>query len=396
MSVSQHDLDALIIGGGIAGLWTLHELTRLGHSCLLVERNALGRGQTVWSQGIIHGGLKYTLAGMMNPSAEAIREMPRLWRQCLEGVAPAGPDLSAAGVRAQHCHLWQTSSIASRVGMIGARVGLRVAPVVLDKPNRPIILRECPGIVARLDEQVIDPAAVLRTIADQHPGRVVRGEIEAVTVENDGVRARVQSGLRSLTLTARWLVMSAGHGNAALRTMLGLHAERMQVRPLRMVMVRGEALPPLFGHCVDGAKTRLTITTAKDTIGRPVWQLGGEIAERAVLMSEAEAISFARKELLAVLPGLDLARCEFATYDAPRAEAAMLGLRRPDDAVVFEDGPLLTVFPTKLALAPRVAGMVASLVGDPMSNRAAPPIQGWDRPGVAPGPWESAAWRGVE
>ena len=77
--------DAVIFGGGIAGLWLLDELRRGGYSAVLLESRALGSGQTVASQGIIHGGLKYTLSGMLTKSAANISEMPGLWRECFAG-----------------------------------------------------------------------------------------------------------------------------------------------------------------------------------------------------------------------------------------------------------------------------------------------------------------------
>ena len=68
-------VDTLIFGGGAAGLWLLDELTRQGSSAVLLEAAKLGQGQTIASQGIIHGGLKYTLQGLLTPSAAAIRDM---------------------------------------------------------------------------------------------------------------------------------------------------------------------------------------------------------------------------------------------------------------------------------------------------------------------------------
>lgn len=397
MSVAEQadQLDALIIGGGIAGLWILDELRRAGFACLLVEREALGAGQTIWSQGIIHGGLKYTLGGLMNPSAEAIREMPSVWRACLAGERE--PDLSDAGggaLRAPCCHLWRTATLASKIGMIGARAGLRVAPVVLDRGERPEILRNCPGVVARLDEQVIDPAAVLRALARRNAGRIVLGEVSSARSEGDRVRLRVARASHAALheSVARWLILCAGNGNAALRELLGLPAGRTQVRPLRMVMARGGGLPVLNGHCVDGTKTRVTITTARDSTGRNIWQIGGEVAERGASMSAEKAMRLAADELRAVLPGIDLAGIEWSTYEAPRAEAASPGRIRPDDAVVIEDGAVLTVFPTKLALAPRAAEQVLRRIGGEARRSGGAPPASTDPPVVAPAPWESAAW----
>lgn len=397
-------VDALILGGGIAGLWILDELKRRGRSCLLIERDALGAGQTIWSQGIIHGGLKYTLAGLMSASAEAIREMPGVWRECLAGRRE--PDLSASPPRADHCHLWQTGSLASRLGMIGARFGLRVAPVVLAPDERPPALRGCPGLVARLDEQVIDPAGVLRALFERNRERILRGELVSAEAgaepasgrAPDVVRATIALACngqpRSLTVAARRIILAAGNGNADLRSRLGLDPGRMQVRPLRMVLARGERLPVLNGHCVDGGTTRVTITTARDPAGRAVWQVGGEAAERGWAMNPDDLLAFARDELLAVLPGVDLAGCEFAWYDAPRAEAANAG-RRPDDASIIEEGPILTCWPTKLALAPSLAARIADRVGTtPSRPTGAGEFDGFDRPAVAEAPWQGAVeWR---
>jgi monoamine oxidase len=39
-------IDTLVVGGGVAGLFALDALVRAGHAALLVEREALGLGQT--------------------------------------------------------------------------------------------------------------------------------------------------------------------------------------------------------------------------------------------------------------------------------------------------------------------------------------------------------------
>ncbi len=392
----------LIIGGGIAGLWTLDELARRGCAAGLIERDALGAGQTIWSQGIIHGGLKYTLTGLMNPSAEAIRDMPALWRECLAGRAQ--PDLSAAIVRSPCCYLWRTDSIASRVGMIGAKVGLRVKPVGLGPSERPSALRGCPGEVARLDEQAIDPGSVLAALARRNAGRILRGEVAEIAQRPGGGCDVVVGGpdgsLRRVV--ARAVVLAAGNGTRALRELAGLAPGRTQVRPLRMAMMRGpaEVLPELYGHCVDGSRTRVTVTSAVDPAGRRVWQIGGEVAEVGATMTDLRAfVSHARRELHAAIPGFDTSRCEWSCYDAPRAEAATVSGRRPDDAVVLVEGEIITAWPTKLALAPRVAAQVwdaltrlgiASKTHPDMTHREWRHVSGWESPEIAAPPWHTA------
>jgi hypothetical protein len=169
----------------------------------------------------------------------------------------------------------------------------------------------------------------------------------------------------------------------------------MQKRPLHMVLVRGE-LPILNGHCVDGARTRVTITTDNDVQGRTVWQVGGQLAEDGVGADEPTLVRRAREELRAVLPGVDYSHCEWATYRVDRAEQVMPRGGRPDTATVISNGNIHTVWPTKLALAPQAAKMVLARL--PRQQRTgegqflfdATELTDWPRPDVALPPWETA------
>ena len=166
------DLDVLIFGGGAAGLWLLDELRRAGFQVLLAECHNLGTGQTIASQGIIHGGLKYTLSGLLTGSARAIREMPGLWRACLAGERE--PKLAQTRVYSDSCTLWRTDSLKSRAGMVGARTGLRSQVVRMDPHDRPAALASCPGDVFRVNEQVIDMVGFVRELADRHREYLMR------------------------------------------------------------------------------------------------------------------------------------------------------------------------------------------------------------------------------
>ena len=102
MPIEPARLDVAVLGGGIAGLWTVDTLRRSGYHCLLFERTALGDGQTIQSQGIVHGGGKYALRAVGDVAAmRAIREMPERWRAHLRGHRP--PDLSTATTLSERC-----------------------------------------------------------------------------------------------------------------------------------------------------------------------------------------------------------------------------------------------------------------------------------------------------
>ena len=394
------ELDVLIFGGGGAGLWLLDELHRRGFGALLMERTALGTGQTIACQGILHGGLKYSLAGALTDSAKAIRNLPALWRQCLQGHRP--PDLTRTTVLSPCCYLWRTQSVKSKLGIVGARIGLQCGAHRVSAESRPAVLAACPGDVFRVDEQVIDVASFLRDLADQHRDRLFRisPDHEVTFVRSswgrvDRVRVTAPDPSSVWELSPRTIVFAAGAGNAELRERAGLSADAMQRRPLHMVLVRGE-LPDLFGHCVDGAKTRVTITTARDGAGRVVWQVGGQLSETGVRMESSALLEFARKELQAVLPGVSFAGAEWSTYRIDRAEVKTDRGLRPAGAVLQQERSVITAWPTKFVLVPELARMIADRLPDPSSSGGQPPKipDDWPRPDIALTPWEAPRqWR---
>jgi glycine/D-amino acid oxidase-like deaminating enzyme len=387
-------VDVVIFGGGAAGLWLLDELSRAGYAVLLLEANELGTGQTIASQGIVHGGLKYTLSGLLTSSARAIRDMPLIWRRSLAGEHE--PDLSRTRLRAEYCHLWQTRAWSSRVGMLGARAGLHVAPVRLERGERPSVLHDCPGIVARLDEQVIDIDSFLVNLYERNAQRILKIDRDSgleLACTSAGVVELIRlidpdSGAPA-DISAHRVVFTAGSGNAALRRAVGLPEDTMQLRPLHMVAVRGD-LPLLNGHCVDGAHTRATITSVEDFAGGMIWLVGGQIAEDGVGMSREALIGHARVELAEILPGFPTDRLEWTTYTVDRAEYATKGGIRPNEARITVEGNTISAWPTKFALAPQLAERVMKVLPSPQHGTAddVEVIRCWPRPEIAAAPWE--------
>ena len=396
--------DVVIFGGGVAGLWLLDELVRRGHDAVLLEASRLGSGQSIAAQGIIHGGLKYSLAGSTTGSALGVKQMPGVWADCLAGRRD--PDLGDVTVRSQTCLLWRGKSLGSRPGFLGARLGLEVTPRMIPPGERPDVLVDHSGSVAVIDEQVIDPASLLASLAARHPHRLFLYDPVHTDWRLAGPGQVVELRIRhpwdslpgaTLQIAPRSVVLAAGSGNAMLRERAGLATGAMQRRPLHMVMVRGEAgrLPELCGHQVDGAHTRMTITSSVDPAGRTVWQLGGQVAEDGVSMGRRELVAHAARELAEVLPGLDLAPLEATSFRVDRAEAATEGGRRPETQSLLIDGNTITAWPTKLALAPALAAQVAGVL-DRMAPPAVPGVSvdleaiDWPRPEVAQPPWETA------
>src|SRR3546814_16235877 len=78
-------VDVAVVGGGIAGLWLLARLQANGHSAVLVEAVALGAGQKLPSQGIIHSGLKSATDPNLKTARHATHDISERGRDRQEG-----------------------------------------------------------------------------------------------------------------------------------------------------------------------------------------------------------------------------------------------------------------------------------------------------------------------
>jgi glycerol-3-phosphate dehydrogenase len=383
--------DIVLFGGGIAGLWLLGRLREAGYSAILLESAALGGVQTIASQGIIHGGTKYALTGKLTESTRAIGEMPQVWRDCLAGRGAL--DLSRVQLLSDHQYLWSSESLLSRMTGFFASKAMqsRMTPVEGSKRPEPFNDPAFRGSLYRLDEPVLDVASLISELIRQYGDHCFSIDTERLAFEALG------SGETRITLSAtdrieaRRIVLAAGSGNAALLEKLGRNGPEMQLRPLHMVMARGN-LPPLYAHCLGvGATPRVTITSYPAPDGRTVWYIGGQLAEAGVESDSDELIEAARKELKAALPWLDLSGVEWSCLRVDRAEPKIAGGGRPDSYFLDSREGVITIWPTKLAFAPRLADALLAKLdeqGVAPSNEGALQLEALPRPTVAQLPWE--------
>lgn len=346
--------DIVIVGGGVAGLWLNARLHQLGYSTLLIESNTLGGGQSVKSQGIIHGGTKYALNGALTGASEAISGMPKRWRDCLAGQGEL--NLTGVNVLSQYHYLWSPGSIAGNLMSFFASKALRARVKQVKNKELPEALQdaEFKGKAYQLDELVFDVPSVINRLVELSENRVLFAkELELISSSDEKTIVKADD----FEIEAQKLVFSAGEGNEKLVKSFNLTKPAMQIRPLHMVMVKSHNIKPLYAHCLGvGAKPRLTVTTHYYHDGTPVWYVGGELAEaNGVARDEKEQVAFTKSELAKVIPWIDLTDAEWATLRVNRAEPAQNSLMRPDSAFISEQGSILVGWPTKLALAPDFA-----------------------------------------
>ena len=384
----------IIVGAGIAGLWSLRRLVAAGYDAILLEKEAIGAGQTLGAQGILHGGVKYGLDGSNREIASKLRGLPPIWLECLAGNRE--PSLAAAHTLSPCQHLWAADTWLAKVGAtIGARA-MQGEVRKLPMEDWPSALRAGghKGSVYELEETVIEVKSVLAALAEPVRDRIFRAGIEGFeAAEGGGLKAVMAGGVR---LTADVFCFTAATGNEAAAEAAGFGESATQRRPLNQVMVRGK-LPKLYGHCVTVTPKPLVTITAHPLKDDTVWYLGGGVAEDATELSNNDAILNARKNLKAVFPKFAWDGLAWSCWRVNRAEPGAAN-RLPDGPALLERGSTALAWPTKLVYAPVLADQALEFV-----VRHTQPA-----PGHAPGdsiplplaemglyPWETAVWQSL-
>ena len=384
--------DLIILGGGIAGLWLLNKLRNAGYSAILLEHASLGSGQTIASQGMIHGGLKYALGGVLTDAAETIADMPAYWKQCLAGEGDV--DLRGTRVLSDTYYMWPKDSLRSRFNAFLGSKAIQGKVSSIAESDWPVFFQgRIRGPLYRLHDIVLDVPSVLVTLSERCRNHIYRIDREAldVDVQTDGITLQLPDGRK---ISARRMISTAGAGNEELCQRFGLHNIRMQRRPLQMVVVKHHIGDPLYVHCVAdqlSATPELTITTHQCRDGSTAWYLGGELAESGVALDQAAQINAAGKKLAELFPWCDFSTARWHSFHIDRAEASQAGGKRPDNCSVLRDGCFYICWPTKLTLAPALANSVLEML---RSESVLPgsggdePVGGLPFPGIAQPPWD--------
>jgi glycerol-3-phosphate dehydrogenase len=386
------DLDLLIVGGGVAGLWTLNRAVQAGYNAVLLEKGALGQGQSVHSQGIIHSGTKYALKGALTRAASAIAGMPARWSQCLKGEGEL--DLTGVRVASDATYLWSQGSLGARMTSFFASKALRGRVSDVAPADRPQIFRTkaFTGALYRVAEPVLDVPSLIATLAAPVAHRI--RQLDSATLDYsfgaDGI-ATITLPNADFAIRPTRIVLAAGEGFPAMALRLGLDRPVMQRRPLHMVAVEHTGAQPVFGHCIGTAPTPLvTVTTHPGASGRAVWYLGGGLAESGVAGEPAEQIATAQALLAQLLPGTVLKDPTWSTLRIDRAEPATGTLTRPDSGYAQAVGTVIAAWPTKLALAPDLADQILALLPPPRAGASdLTALTSLPAPPVARPYWES-------
>lgn len=315
-------IDIAIVGGGGSGLWLLHRLRSLGYDAHLFERTALGFGQTIACQGVIHSGAKYTSSGFEMPKDNPLAAMPARWRKCFAGLG---------------------------------EVDLRGVQVLGEQ-----MLFKGGELIPLAGEPVIEIKSLIRALCRPVQDYIYLGSPPP----------------------ARLTIYTCGLGNESFTS-------QTQRRPLRMFMVR----PNPFGKSVflhwtgKEGKPGMTITTHGDVL-----YLGGNVAEKAVGLSEEASFIWAKSEIQYRFPLYRWNEMQWAYHDVIRAEPDNGG-KLPEAPKVTETARGIVAWPCKLAMAPLLADhIIAGLMLLPMGSAESRLRLNLPSPEIARYPWETARW----
>ena len=393
------NVDVLIIGGGIAGLWTLARMQQAGYKTVLLESDKLGTGQTRYAQGIIHGGTKYALTGKLTASSEAVADMPARWRACYEGKGEL--DLTQAELLSDAHYLWSTTSLSSRISGFFASKVMRARSTAMestgDKKSLPAIFqhKDFKGQFYRLDEPVFNTLSVVRALAEPRKQSILMIDRETLVAEDGSVKVKSSEGVE-YCFHYKKVIFNAGEGNEELVSKFGNKQPEMQRRPLKMVVLRGVQDDMIYAHCLGASvNPRITITSHRDAQGGIVWYMGGQLAEEGVNKSDAELIRAVKKELAELIPWLILKGAQWGVLEINRAEIREAGTTRPDSFSIEQNKNVITAWPTKMALSPALAdALIAMIDEDSIERNTDMFLPEWAQPEYAVFPWdEKKCWQ---
>jgi glycerol-3-phosphate dehydrogenase len=366
----SYSADVVIIGAGIAGLWLHNRLNNMGIHTILIENNQIGYAQTLSSQGIIHGGAKYALNGILSRATQAIGDMPARWKACLAGEGEL--DLTQAIQLTDHQLLWSKDKLSSKMMSFFASKALSSRMQQIAKEKAPELFQhpDFNGTLYELEEPVLDIKSVLSTLVSPWKNRILQlsSDTRYSFQKEGGSISSIRIG-DELKIDAQHFVLTAGEGNEALLAGLEFTKPKMQRRPLQMVLCKSKVssapLPEIFAHSLgSGSKPIATITSHRDNQNNVVWYIGGDIAEQGVGKSPKDLIKEAKSLITQILPWFELPELQWATHPINRAEPKQSALSRPDTAFVESLNNLHVAWPTKLALAPDLSDKVIAKLKD--------------------------------
>jgi hypothetical protein len=361
------EIDVVILGGGIQGLWLLRTMREAGYCAALIDRNHIGGAQTLHSHGFLHQGHAYPHAD----SLDAFRSAGVKW----EGFLAQAGDI-------------HTRSEAF-VGFLALANALfweerwRSAQLPFTKlPRSPDALRySAIERVYRTNQHSLSPRELIQHLRKAEASAVMRGDVEIVDVPVGARRGYVRLKDKvSVEFRPRAIVLTAGTGNQEFLDKMRIGslwqgAPVPRNRRSLMLVLRAAQGAPLPRISLLVPDLWLFVVSQQMDDNSPVWLVssGVDPTDDEQVSAPADlALGIARRlELLLphVFAPEHRHRILFGAYEGWKAETVTSS--RMDDPpetapqiYVCPDAHVALVWPTKLTFAPVASERVLTVLRD--------------------------------
>jgi len=356
-------IDSVIVGGGIAGVWLLRLLTQKGYNTILLEQDSLGSGQTLASQGMIHGGLKYALSGLLSKESEAISRMPERWRECLNSKS-GDIDLRKVSLLSKDYYMFSDGQIGKLASFFASK-SLRGRIQKVDQKNKPVCFSGFDGLIYKLNDFVLDTESLLSELTRGLEDRILK-----LKCSNQNIK-KIEQGyeimLSDTCIKSSVLINCAGNGSKILLDELKIDSFKTQNRPLKQIILDAPGQLDMFAHCITNLSTnepRMTITTHRSASNK-IWYVGGQLATNGADLTDEKLIENAKKELRQCMPWLTITDNAWRTFSVDRVEPLTQNRLKPNEAFAKRSQNFLQCFPTKLTLTPDLGDKVLKILDPP-------------------------------
>ena len=332
-SIQAIEVDVVVIGGGIQGLWLLGDLIKARYNAILLERMQPGFGQTGHSHVFLHQGHIY--AGMLkedpNDTFQRIKYVQQansIWQQellsgRLKGLKPIDSKFYVAFSDPDRGEMFQDLC--------------RRGALTCDEPKT--VPAEFGPLTRRLyqaDGMCLDSNLLLTQLLQSGNLTDRVGLCEIISVQQTISGRFHLLGRRdkqtSLQIDAGAVVLSAGSGNEHVQGLFGLNSStigsKQQTVKTFMLVVReiNEPLPPTTGMHPDFEG--LFVVSRTDGGGRSVWLIGDKQRKLVAVpgdMTAFDPVSWFKNTRLALdklFPNLmkSPGDYEWGIYEASKAE----------------------------------------------------------------------------
>lgn len=250
----HHDVDVVVIGGGVVGSGAALDAAARGLTVALVEQSDLAAGTSSRSSRLAHGGLRYLEQREFSLVHEALTERGLLLDRLAPHLVRPIPFLFPVGKKWERPYVASGVRLYDALSRIGSYGGTMPRPKSLNIDEAKALAPdldagEIAGAVRFHDAQIDDArhtVAVARTAASYGAHILTRARVLSLLRDGDrvtGVRVADQINGEHFDIHSRVVIAAAGIWTDEVLRMVDAHApERVQQSKGVHLVVRGEAI----------------------------------------------------------------------------------------------------------------------------------------------------------